>query len=73
MDRDLAQLYGVKTKRLNEQVKYNRNRFPKDFMFRLRIEEKVVANCNHLSKLKFSSLLPNAFTEHGTIVVASIM
>ena len=71
MDRYLAQLYGVTTKRLNEQVKRNRDRFPEDFIFRLRAEEKeeVVANCNHLSTIKFSAALPNAFTEHGAIMV----
>ncbi len=50
LDRDLADLYGVETKRLNEQVKRNVNRFPSDFMFQLTKEEKdeVVANCDHL-------------------------
>ena len=48
LDADLAQLYGVSTKRLNEQVKRNRDRFPKDFMFQLNAEEKteVVAFCD---------------------------
>ncbi|MCG2775020.1 MAG: ORF6N domain-containing protein [Desulfobacterales bacterium] len=75
LDRDLAQLYGVTIKRLNEQVKRNRDRFPEDFMFRLRAEEKeeVVANCDHLSTNKFSAALPNAFTENGAIMVASII
>jgi hypothetical protein len=55
LDADLATLYGVSTKRLNEQVKRNRGRFPDDFMFQLTAEEKagVVANCDHLSRLKF--------------------
>ncbi|MEW6377877.1 MAG: ORF6N domain-containing protein [Thermodesulfobacteriota bacterium] len=63
LDTDLAELYGVTTKRLNEQVKRNRNRFPQDFMFRLTVKEKaeVVANCDHLAKLKFSPVLPNVF------------
>jgi hypothetical protein len=54
LDADLAELYGVTTKRLNEQVKRNRKRFPEDFMFRLTEKEKqeVVANCDHLSRLK---------------------
>ncbi|MDI7261817.1 MAG: ORF6N domain-containing protein [Thermodesulfobacteriota bacterium] len=75
LDADLAELYGVTTKRLNEQVKRNRNRFPQDFMFRLTAKEKaeVVANCDHLVKLKFSPALPNAFTEHGAIMVASVL
>jgi len=75
MDADLAELYGVTTKRLNEQVRRNRSRFPEDFIFQLTTEEKseVVANCDHLSKLKFSKTLPYAFTEHGAIMVASIL
>jgi hypothetical protein len=53
LDSDLASLYGVTTKRLNEQVRRNRKRFPDDFMFELLREEKdeVVANCDHLRKL----------------------
>ena len=53
LDADLAALYGVTTKRLNEQVKRNLNRFPLDFMFQLTPEEKgdVVANCDHLKNL----------------------
>jgi hypothetical protein len=72
LDADLAELYGVTTKRLNEQVKRNRDRFPGDFMFQLTVEEKaeVVANCDHLKKLKFSHVLPYAFTEHGAIMLA---
>ena len=51
VDADLAEFYGVTTKRLNEQVKRNKERFPKDFMFRLSTKEKteVVAKCDHLS------------------------
>jgi hypothetical protein len=75
LDADLAGIYGVATKRLNEQVKRNVDRFPADFMFRLTDNEKaeVVANCDHLQKLKFSSQLPFAFTEHGAIMAASIL
>ena len=75
LDTDLARLYGVSTKRLNEQVKRNRERFPKDFMFQLTREEKteVVANCDHLKKLKFSPVLPAAFTEHGAIMAATVL
>jgi len=64
LDADLAGLYGTTTKRLNEQVKRNRGRFPDDFMFQLTKREKaeVVAICDHLVKLKFSPVLPNAFT-----------
>lgn len=66
-DADLSVLYGVTTKRLNEQVKRNKERFPKDFMFQLNTSEKqeLVANCDHLSVLKFSRTNPYAFTEHG--------
>jgi predicted XRE-type DNA-binding protein len=51
IDKDIAELYGVPTKRLNEQVKRNLKRFPEDFMFQLTKEEKaeVVANCDHLN------------------------
>jgi len=75
LDADLAKLYGVSTKRLNEQVKRNRRRFPDDFMFELTAEEKseVVANCDHLSRLKFSRTLPYAFGEHGAIMAASVL
>jgi hypothetical protein len=75
LDADLAKLYGVTTKRLNQQVKRNRDRFPEDFMFQLTTEEKaeVVANCDHLSRLKFSPALPYAFTEHGAIMAASVL
>src|SRR6267142_1027449 len=75
LDADLSLLYGVTTKRLNEQVKRNRRRFPEDFMFQLTKTEKdqVVANCDHLKKLKFSRTRPYAFTEHGAIMAANIL
>ena len=75
VDMDLAEFYGVPTKRLNEQVKRNKARFPDDFMFQLSAKEKteVVANCDHLSKLKYSKALPYAFTEHGSIMAASVL
>jgi len=75
IDADLAEFYGVPTKRLNEQVKRNKSRFPDDFMFQLSLEEKSepVANCDHLSKLKFSKSLPYAFSEHGSIMAASVL
>lgn len=75
IDADLATLYGVPTKRLNEQVKRNAERFPADFMFQLTPDEKVevVANCDHLAKLKFSKALPFAFTEHGAIQAANVL
>ncbi len=75
IDADLAEAYGVQTRRLNEQVRRNRDRFPDDFMFQLTPEEKteVVANCDHLEKLKFSKAMPLAFTEHGAIMAASVL
>ncbi|EQD61504.1 KilA-N, DNA-binding domain protein, partial [mine drainage metagenome] len=75
LDADLAELNGVTTKRLNEQVKRNPERFPEDFLFLLTAEEKaqVVANCDHPQRLKFPHALPNAFTEHGAIMAASVL
>src|SRR5271154_6205805 len=73
LDKDLAELYGVTTKRLNEQVRRNRERFPADFLFQLNPVEKAEggANCAHLATLKFSPQLPHAFTEHGAIMAAT--
>ena len=75
IDADLADLYGVRTKRLNEQVRRNAGRFPDDFCFQLSPAEKaeVVANCDHLLRLKFSPSLPYAFSEHGTIMAANVL
>ncbi|MFA5839800.1 MAG: ORF6N domain-containing protein [Candidatus Margulisiibacteriota bacterium] len=75
IDRDLAELYGVSTKRLNEQVKRNISRFPADFMFILTLKEKrkVVAICDHLKDLKYSYQLPLAFTEQGVAMLSSIL
>ncbi len=75
VDKDIAELYGVPTKRLNEQVKRNKKRFPEDFMFQLTQEEKdqVVANCDHLINLKYSPNLPFVFTEHGAVMLASVL
>lgn len=74
-DADLAVMFGTTTKRINEQVKRNIKRFPEDFLFQLTTKEKnqVVADCDHLRKLKFSTSNPYAFTEHGTIMVATIL
>jgi len=75
IDSDMAELYGVSTKRLNEAVKRNLKRFPIDFMFQLTITEKeeLVAICDHLKKLKFSPYLPFVFTEHGAVMLASVL
>lgn len=75
LDADIAAIYGVTTKVLNQAVKRNIERFPSDFMFQLTKEEKyeVVTNCDHLSGLKFSPNQPFAFTEHGAIMAATIL
>jgi len=75
IDADLAGLYGVPTKALNQAVKRNARRFPPDFMFQLDAAEKteVVTNCDHLSKLKFSKALPFAFTEYGAVALANVL
>ena len=75
LDKDLAELYGVKTKRLNEQVKRNRKRFPEDFMFRLikREKEELVANCDRLKALKHSTINPYAYTEQGVAMLSSVL
>jgi ORF6N domain len=75
IDRDLAELYGVTTKRLNEQVKRNPKRFPNDFMFQITKEEKeeIMLQFEHLKGLKFSTVLPYVFTEHGAVMLASVL
>jgi len=69
LDADIAGLFGVTTSRLNEQVRRNCERFPPDFMFRLTSDERdeVIAKCDHLQRLKFSPVLPVAFTDHDVI------
>jgi hypothetical protein len=77
VDSDLARLYGVATSRLNEQVKRNQGRFPKDFAFQLTSEELS----NLMSQFATSSSsahggrrkLPNVFTEHGALMAASVL
>ena len=75
LDRDLAELYGVPTKRLNEQVKRNAERFPQPFMFSLSEQEmtELVANCDRFATMKHSSVPMTAFTEHGIIMLASVL
>jgi len=75
LDADLASLYGVPTRVLNQAVKRNLERFPADFMFRLTAAEKaeVITICDHLQSLRFSPSLPYAFTEHGAIMLASVL
>ncbi len=75
IDRDLATLYGVTTKRLNEQVKRNIKRFPDDFMFQVTAEEKeqLILMFEHLDSLKYSTVMPYVFTEHGAVMLASVL
>ena len=75
LDIDLAGLYGVPTKALNQAVKRNIKRFPDDFMFALTAHEKddVVTNCDHLKNLKFSPYLPYAFTQEGVAMLSSVL
>ncbi len=75
LDADLAELYEVTTKALNQAVTRNEQRFPSDFMFRLAKEEKqeLVTNCDRLDRLKHSSALPRVFTEQGVAMLSSIL
>lgn len=75
IDRDLADFYEIPTKRLNEQVKRNINRFPKIFRFQLIDIEKneLVANCDRFEKLKHSSVNPYAFTEQGVAMLSAVL
>jgi len=75
LDRDLAELYGVENKRLNEQVKRNIGRFPEKFRFQLSKEEKheLVANCDRFETLKHSTVLPHVFTEQGVSMLSAVL
>ncbi len=75
IDADLADLYGVLTKVLKQQVKRNIERFPEDFMFELSKEEKdeLVTNCDRLKMLKHSSVNPLVFTEQGVAMLSSVL
>lgn len=75
IDKDLAELYGVSTKRLNEQIRRNINRFPASFRFQLTAEEtaEVVANCDRLNTLRFSPTKPFAFSEQGVAMLSSVL
>ncbi len=77
MDADLALLYAVPTKRLNEQVKRNAERFPQDFVFRLTPEEAQALNRSQIAtgsqKHRDPRFAPFAFTEHGAIMAANVL
>lgn len=75
LDRDLAALYQVETKALNRAVARNADRFPQDFMLQLTDAERaqLIADYPRFARLKFSTALPYAFTEHGVIMAASVL
>ncbi len=75
IDADLARLFGVATKALNQAVRRNQDRFPEDFRFQLTAEEKSeeVTNCDHLRNLKFSKTPPHAYTEHGALMASNVL
>jgi len=76
LDSDLAALYGVTVKRLNEQVKRNRERFPADFMFQLKAQEAAALKSQSSTSNPTRGgrrYLPYAFTEHGAIMAATVL
>jgi len=76
LDSDLAEIYGVTTKRMNEQVKRNIDRFPKDFMFQLDLEEaKSLRSQIATSKVGRGGrrYAPYVFTEHGAVMLANVL
>lgn len=75
IDRDVAELYGVETKHINQAVKNNLDKFPEGYLFELDEIEKseVVKNYDRLKALKFSSVTPTAFTERGLYMLATIL
>ena len=75
IDSDVAELYGIETKRVNEAVRNNPEKFPYGYIFVLDKYEKqeVVENFDHLNKVKFSKVQPTAFTERGLYMLATIL
>ena len=76
LDADLAKIYGVTTKRLNEQLKRNKDRFPKDFAFQLTAREIAEMRSQFVTTLSEHGgrrNLPYVFTEHGAIMLASVL
>ena len=74
LDCDVADLYGVQTKEINQAVKNNPRKFPEGYIFELDSQEKieVVKNFDHLQNLRFSPQLPKAFTERGLYMLATM-
>lgn len=75
LDSDLAAIYGVETKRVNEQVRRNFNRFPPDFMFQLTAKEGDFLRSQFatLKRGQHRKYLPYAFTEHGALMLANVL
>ncbi len=75
LDRDLAELYSVETRRLKEQVNKNASRFPKHFMFELSKEENEILRSQNatLRHGAFSKYLTYAFTEHGVLMLSNVL
>ena len=74
LDNDLAELYQVPTKRINEAVKRNQNRFPVDFMFQLTNEEwRILKSQNATASWGGRRTLPYCFTEHGILMLSSVL
>jgi len=75
IDRDLAELYGVETKRITEAVKRNIERFPEEFRFQLTKTEmeELVANCDRFKKLKHSTVASYVFTEQGVAMLSAVL
>lgn len=75
IDHDVAELYGVETKRVNEAVKNNTDKFPEGYFFTLQSAEKqyLVENFDHLKPIKTSTVEPRAFTEKGLYMLATIL
>ena len=75
LDRDVAELYGVETKRINEALRNNPDKFPEGYVFTLQPSEKqeVVENFDRFETLKHSTVEPRAFTERGLYMLATIL
>jgi hypothetical protein len=75
IDGDVAEIYGVETKRVNEAVKNNLDKFPEDYLFELSQEEKneLVENFDRFNRLKHSTANPKVFTEKGLYMLATIL
>jgi hypothetical protein len=75
LDRDIAEMYSVETKVLNQAVKRNSERFPTLFRFQLSVKEKdeLVTNCDRFENMKHASALPHVFTEQGVAMLSAVL